>query len=186
MGTMLGLLKLFFMFAKIGLFTIGGGYAMLSLMQRDLVAGGLMTETEAFDMIAISQMTPGPFAVNAATFSGMRMYGVPGAIAATLGVIFPSLVITLLAAKFFLTFRQNKLVEGAMMAVRPVVLALIFFSALTVAQDAFGLKGWPSGLDWFTITLGAAALTTLQIAKRISPVVLILLCGLAGVVYEII
>ncbi len=95
------LVWLYLIFLKIGFFTIGGGMAMLPLMQKELVSRELMTLAETVDMVAISQMTPGPFAVNAATFAGMKLYGVAGAAVATLGVITPSVVLTMIVAKFF-------------------------------------------------------------------------------------
>ncbi|MDR0294534.1 MAG: chromate transporter, partial [Oscillospiraceae bacterium] len=119
------ILTLYLAFLKIGLFTIGGGLAMLPLMQRELVEGGLMTLAETADMVAISQMTPGPFAVNAATFAGMKLYGLPGAAAATLGVVTPSVVITALVAKFFIAFSKRQGVRDTMGFIRPVVTGLI-------------------------------------------------------------
>lgn len=180
------LVRLFLMFAKIGLFTIGGGYAMLPLIQGDLVANGLMTSAETTDMVAISQMTPGPFAVNAATFTGMRLYGVPGAVAATLGVILPSVVITLLAAKFFFSFHKTPMVNGVLHTLRPVVLGLILYSALHIAIESVWVSGGNSAgyVDWLVLTLAALALTLLLTVKKISPIALILLCGLAGVCFE--
>ena len=95
---MLILLKLFWTFFKIGLFTIGGGYAMIPLITQESVAAGWATETELMNYLAISESTPGPFAVNCATFIGFSQYGVLGALFATLGVISPSFIIILIIA----------------------------------------------------------------------------------------
>lgn len=179
-------LTLFWIFCKIGLFTIGGGMAMLPLVQQELVARGYMTLSETVDMVAVSQMTPGPFAVNAATFVGMRMYGVGGAAVATLGVTLPSVIITLLVARFFFSFHKKSLVRGALAGVRPVVLALILAAALSVARESLffgGTLGWASA-DWASAALAAAGLCALVFAgKRVSPVGIVAICGLIGGVF---
>ncbi|MCL2081677.1 MAG: chromate transporter [Oscillospiraceae bacterium] len=180
------LLSLFFTFAKIGLFTVGGGYAMIPLMQKELVQAGLMTEPEVLDMIAVSQVTPGAFSVNAATFAGMRLHGAAGASVATAGVLFPSLIITLLAAKFFFTFRRNIFFRETMHAVRPVALALIFYSALTLLCDVVFMKSTSGvSLDWMALILGGAAFVFLQSMRKISPALLLIICGMVGVAVEL-
>lgn len=176
-------LTLFWIFCKIGLFTIGGGMAMLPLVQRELVANGYMMLAETVDMVAISQMTPGPFAVNAATFVGMRMYGVPGAAAATLGVTLPSVLITVLVAKFFFAFYKKPLVGGALSGVRPVVLALILAAALSVARESLFIAGFElrwEAVDWWSAALASAGFTALVASKKVSPIGLVLLSGLFG------
>ena len=98
-------LQLFFTFVKIGLFTIGGGYAMIPLIQSEVIAHEWLAQQQLVDFIAVSESTPGPFAINIATFVGMQTYGILGALATTIGVVLPSFVIILIIAKFFLSFR---------------------------------------------------------------------------------
>ncbi len=129
------------MFLKIGLFTVGGGYAMIPLIQSELVDIGWMSNAEVADLVAISQMTPGPFAVNAATFAGVKLAGIPGAVITTIGVAFPSFVIAMLAAKFFFAFNKNKTVQDAMYGIRPAVVGLIAAATYTLAVEAFGVSG---------------------------------------------
>ena len=104
--------ELFFTFFKIGLFTFGGGYAMIPMIQDEIVTRGWMSMTQLVDFIAISESTPGPFAVNIATFVGESVSGFSGAFAATFGVILPSFIVILLVAKYFMTFKDNFYVTG--------------------------------------------------------------------------
>jgi chromate transporter len=173
------LLRLFLIFLKIGFFTIGGGLAMLPLMQRELTANGLMTMAETVDMVAISQMTPGPFAINASTFAGMKLYGVAGAAAATLGVVTPSVVITIIVAKFFLAYSRRQGVRDAMAAIRPVVTGLILAAALMISYEAL-LRG---GADIPALCVAAAALALMLTVKKLSPILLIIVCGALGAVF---
>lgn len=131
------LLQLFVTFFKIGLFTIGGGYAMIPLIQADVVANGWIAQQDLIDLIAVSESTPGPFAVNIATFVGMHTGGVPGAISATLGVILPSFFIILLIAKYFMTFKDNRYVRAALTGLRPAVIGLIGAAGVSIAWSNF-------------------------------------------------
>ncbi len=141
-------LQMFWIFFKIGLFSIGGGYAMIPLINSELVAYGFMTQLEVTDIVAISQMTPGPFAVNAATFAGVKAMGVYGGIVTTLGVVLPSFIISLLLAKYFFKFEDNILVRRAMWGLRPAVTGLIAAAAVLMALPAlFGAEGF-TGIDW--------------------------------------
>ena len=100
------LIKLFFSFLKIGAFTFGGGYAMIAMIQAEAECQGWLTQEELVDFVALSESTPGPLAVNMATFVEMRTCGVLGAIIATLGIILPSFIIILIIAKFFETYKN--------------------------------------------------------------------------------
>lgn len=122
---MIELLKLFFMFFKIGLFTFGGGYAMIPLMKSEAVDGGYVTSDMMYDFIGISESTPGPFAVNMATFIGMSNYGVVGAIIATLGVVMPSFIIILMIASLGSKFIESDGVKRAFLGLKPAVIGLI-------------------------------------------------------------
>ena len=174
---------LFSGFFKIGLFSIGGGYAMIPLIQKELVeVKGYMTVAEVSDVVAISEMTPGPFAVNAATFAGMSTASVAGAIAATLGVVTPSVIICIILAKFFMNFQKSAPVQGVLYGVRPVVVGLIASAALTIAQTALWVPDAPSffaHIDFGATLILAGVLIGIFYFKK-NPILLILLSALAG------
>jgi len=130
-------LELFITFFKIGLFTIGGGYAMIPLIQQEVVAHGWLTLLELTDFIAVSESTPGPFAVNIATFVGMEMGGLLGALVTTTAVVLPSFIIILFIAKVFTNFQQNKWVQGALYGMRPVVVGLIASAVVLLMSTGF-------------------------------------------------
>ena len=141
------LLKLFITFFKIGLFTFGGGYAMIPLIQREVIKKrGWIEEKDFLDMLVLAQSTPGPIAVNTAVFVGYKTAGVMGAIASTLGTILPSFIVILLLALFFVEVRDNRYVDAAFRAMRPAVVALI------VAP----LIGLVKGMKWYLMGISAA------------------------------
>ena len=123
--------QLFYTFFLIGIMTFGGGYAMIPMIQDTVVGNGWMNLTELTDFIAVSEATPGPFAVNIATFVGNKVGGVFGAICTTLGVVLPSFIIILIVAFVLSKFLKNRYVKGALNGVRPVILALILFTAFS-------------------------------------------------------
>lgn len=174
------MLSLFWIFFKIGLFSIGGGYAMIPLMQQELVHAGYMTLSEVTDMVAISQMTPGPVAVNAATFAGMRTMGVGGAVVATLGVVLPCAIVSMLAARFFFKAMDSRLVQGALYGMRPVVVSLI--TAAMIAFASSSLFAPAGGLDAASVVIFAVILA-LALVKNVSPTILIVLSAIAGLVF---
>ena len=141
------LLKLFITFFKIGLFSFGGGFAMIPLIQREVIEKHKWIAGDDFlDMLVLAQSTPGPIAVNTSVFVGYKVRGVAGAIAATLGTVLPSFIIILLLALFFVEVRENRYVDAAFRAMRPAVVALI------VAP----LMGLVKGMKWYLIALSAA------------------------------
>ena len=123
-------LQLFYTFFLIGLFTFGGGYAMIPMIQEQVVGNGWITEEALTNFIAISEVTPGPFAINISTFVGNSVGGVFGALCATIGVILPSLIIIIIVAMIMKKFLKNRFVQGALAGVKPIVLALILSTAL--------------------------------------------------------
>lgn len=127
------LLEMFFSFFKVGLFTIGGGLAMLPLLQQEAIGYGWVTSEQFADMIAISQSTPGPIGINMATFVGFRTAGVMGSLVATAGMVMPSLIIIVIIAKFFLHFNQKPIVKSAFYGLRPAVTGLIATAAFSIA-----------------------------------------------------
>lgn len=128
--------QLFAVFSKIGAFTIGGGYAMIPIIERELGRRGWIPAEELPDIVALSQSAPGIMAVNISIFAGYRLRGVKGSIAATLGTIAPSFLIILAIAMFFSAFRDNQWVERAFKGIRPVVIALIAVPMLNMAKTA--------------------------------------------------
>jgi len=177
------LLDLFFLFFRIGALTFGGGMAIVPLIQQELSERGMMTLAESVNVIAISESTPGPFAVNAATFVGMRLYGIPGAVFATLGVVGPSVIIMFVVARFFFRLNRNPVVQSVLSGVRPVVLALIASAAATVViETVFGGLGTPIVIDWPVLGL-ALACTGALVFTRVNPIALIAGCGAVGAVW---
>ena len=125
-------LYLFLTFFKIGLFTIGGGYDMIPMIQQDILSHGWVSQSDLIDFIAISESTPGPFAINIATFVGMSKAGLIGAVSATLGVVLPSFLIILIIAKFLQAFKDSPLVDAAFYGLRPASTGLIAAAGLSV------------------------------------------------------
>lgn len=131
------LLTLFTTFLRIGLFTIGGGYVMIPMIEREVVERGKwITREEFLDLLAISQAAPGVFAVNISIFIGYKMKGVAGSIACTVGTILPSVVIILLIALFFQRFKEIQIVENIFKGIRPAVVALILTPTISLARAA--------------------------------------------------
>ena len=169
------LLKLFATFSKIGLFTIGGGYAMIPLMERDIVDRNAWVKKEEFlDLLAVAQSAPGVFAVNIAIFVGYRLRGAKGAVAASLGSVIPSVVCILLIALFFHNFRHYEIVENIFWGLRPAVVALIAAPVFSVARSAKITRT----TVWIPIL---SAL--LIVAFGVSPIYIILAAGVGGYVY---
>lgn len=137
------LLDLFITFFKIGLFTIGGGYAMIPLIQQEVVANQWLTITQLTDFIGVAESTPGPFAINIATFVGMETAGILGAFITTLAVILPSFIIILVIAKAFTNFQSNKWVQGALFGMRPVVIGLIASAVFILMNNVLMNYGAP-------------------------------------------
>ena len=177
------LLELFASFFKIGMFTIGGGYAMIPLIQETVLEKGWLTSEILTDFIAISESTPGPFAVNIATFIGQSQAGILGAVIATLGVVLPSFLIILLIAKFFTKFNQNFYVKSALVGVRPAVIALITIAVFDIAKGNLFNEFDLSGLDWRPFVM-LAIISAIRIKfKKIHPVWLVLISAGLGIVF---
>ena len=176
------LITLLFLFAKIGFFTVGGGMAMLPLVQQELLSRGLMTIRQSIDMVAISQMTPGPFAVNCATFTGMRLYGISGAFFATLGVALPSFIICLIVAHFFFSFNHNAIVRSVLGGIKPIVLSLILSGLISIGKAAIFPEASFASLD-FPVLCIAIIISVLFIKTKVSPIFLVLLSGIFGAIF---
>ena len=166
-------LKLLYSYLKIGFFGFGGGYAMLSLIQNEVVErNGWLTNSEFADIVAISQMTPGPVAINSATYVGYTVTGnVWGSLIATVAVCLPSLTIMLLITRFYLKLNNNVYVKSAMRGMQPMVIAMIAAAALLLMTP----NTFIDAASW--IILGV---TLILAVKKVNPILLIVLSGIAG------
>lgn len=131
-------LQLFISFLQIGAFSFGGGYAAMPLIQNQVVqVHSWLSQSEFIDLLTISQMTPGPIAVNSATFVGMRIAGMMGAIVATAGCVFPSCILVTVLAKVYLKYRNLSLLQGILKSLRPAVIAMIGAAGVSILANAF-------------------------------------------------
>lgn len=178
------LLKLFWTFFKIGAFTFGGGYAMLPLIQAEAAAQGWMTAEQLINFVAVSESTPGPLAVNMATFVGMQMGGIPGAIACTLGVVLPSFVVILIVAKCFDRFRKSRIMKMCMAGLKPAVVGLIASALLTLGRQVFFPKGLSLSVcatPEFWISAGIFVLVAVLAFRKKHPILLICISAVLGI-----
>lgn len=170
------LLEMFVIFARIGGFTFGGGYAMLPMLEKEIVNNKhWATEEELMDYYAIGQCTPGIIAINTATFIGYKVKGIPGAIFATLGVVAPSLVIITIIAAFISNFIELAFVKSAFAGIRACVCVLIFNAVLKLAKKAL--------VDKTTVVLFAVILL-LSLFTSISPAILVVAAGAVGILLK--
>lgn len=181
------LLDLFLTFFRIGAFTFGGGYAMLPLVQQEVEHHGWMSKEQLVNFIAVSESTPGPFAVNVSTYVGAVTGGLPGAFAATLGVVLPSFLIILIIAKFYERFRKATAVESAMRGLRPAVVGLIGASVWSIGREVFfreRIEQADFAAPQLYLSLGIFALAIyLSFGRHLHPVKIILIsaaCGIAA------
>ncbi|MDW7656332.1 MAG: chromate transporter [Bacillota bacterium] len=128
------LLELFWSFFRIGLFSFGGGYAMIPLIQSEIQQHGWLTAAQFADIVAIAEMTPGPIAINSATYVGYMVAGITGSLTATAGVTLPSLLLVLLVARFFARYQNNPLYMMVFYGIRPVVVGLIASAAVFIGK----------------------------------------------------
>ena len=179
--------QLFLSYLKIGFFGFGGGYAMLSLIQNEVVVRhAWMTNAQFADIVAVSQITPGPIAINSATYVGYTVgaqmgpaYGVAGSLVATFAVCLPSLTLMILVARFFLRLKNNRLVEGAMRGMRPVVIGMIAAAALLLIfphSDAPGDRNFIDAWSW--LLFGGVLAGSW---RKVNPILMIVLSAAAGI-----
>ena len=181
-------LKLFLTFLKIGAVSFGGGYGMISLMRDDCLANGWLTESELLNFIAVAESSPGPIAVNMATFIGSAEGGVLGALLATLGVVLPSFAVILLIAAVLKRLLKYRAVKAALAGIRPTIIALILGTATTMLlSQFFGIQSFASipsvdfkALIIFAIIAVIPLVYTKIKGKTFSPIILIILSGVLG------
>lgn len=169
------LVSLFLTFLKIGTFSFGGGYAMIPFMQREIIENHNWISNNVFmDIIGISQMTPGPVSINSATFIGFKVSGILGSVAATLGVVTTSFILVSIASKAMEKFKESKVLKGALLGMRPVLIALIIQAFVDLAKDAYvDIKS-----VIITLIIGA-----LLLSKKVHPIACIIIAGILGVVF---
>lgn len=192
-------LSLFLTFFKIGLFTFGGGYAMLPLIMQEVQAHGWMPQEELINFVAVAESTPGPFAINIATYIGSVkggeisvLGGIFGSFCATLGVVLPSFIVILIVAKIYEKFKQSRYVKGAMNGLRPAAVGLIGSAVLTTALEViFPAKDIASFVGSFAETVTSLAFWSsivifalslfLILKKKLHPIVVILISAAIGI-----
>lgn len=177
-------LQLFYTFFKIGLFGFGGGYAMLSMIQGEVVTRyGWLTSQEFTDIVAISQMTPGPIGINSATYVGFTATGsVWGSIIATLAVVLPSFILMLAISKFFLKYQKHPVVEAVFSGLRPAVVGLLASAAL-VLMNAENFSSPKEDMYSFIISCLIFLVAFVGTRKyKINPIRMIVACGIAGLI----
>lgn len=177
--------QLFRSFFQIGLFSIGGGYAAMPLIQQQVVdLHPWLTMAQFADIVTIAEMTPGPIAINSATFVGIQIAGLPGAIVATLGCVCPSCAIVLALAWAYYRFRGLGLVQGILAGLRPAVIAMIASAGLSLFFQAVSRQRTlpPSPLTADPVALGIFLGAFLLLRRGKSPIRVIAMAGLAGVV----
>ena len=182
------LAKLFFTFAKIGLVGFGGGMAILPLIYQSVSEFNAIDEEEFANLFAISQATPGPLAVNAATFSGFETAGIPGALAATIGVAFPAFILVAICVKFLNKYKESQLVQGAFTGIRPVAVGMIMAGFLVMAETTlvsgsiFDITSFGEVFDVIKPVQTVMIIATFIAAKKfkVSALKLIFIMGILG------
>ena len=189
----ISLLELFFIFFYVGLFTIGGGLVAITLMEETIVARGLISPEQFYNMVAISESTPGPVGVNIATYIGYELYGVFGAIVTSFGEILPSLICIMIIAQFLKSFQQKPIVKSVFYFLRPASTGLIFVAAIQVfvialmniPSDLSVLKtfnGWKNLFDWQSLYFYVIAVFVLFKIK-VHPILLIISGAIFGILF---
>ena len=177
-------LELLLNFLKIGALTFGGGYAMLPFIQEEVIKHNWLTEEALVDFVAVSESTPGPFAVNIATYIGSETGGFLGALCATAGVVLPSFIIILLVAKCYEGFKESKIVKGCMAGLKPCVVGMIGSALLSVALTVFAPMG--ISLEIFNPSFFATLLIFIIAAilafKKVHPIIIIAISAVLGIV----
>ena len=169
------LIKIFLSFFKIGAFSFGGGYAMLPLIQREIVnSNKWITFKEFIDIIGISQMTPGPIAINSATFVGFKVSGILGSISATLGVVSFSFILVTIANHYIIKFKESYIMKAALTGMRPALIGLIISVFLSLGKESYK--------DIKSVVIGIIILVLLLTGK-LHPIIIILISGVLGIIF---
>ncbi|MBU3114473.1 chromate transporter [Clostridium lacusfryxellense] len=169
------LIKIYLSFLKIGAFSFGGGYAMLPVIQREIVVNHKwITSKQFIDIIGISQMTPGPIAINSATFVGFKVSGILGSIAATLGVVSFSFLLVSIANHYILKFKESYIMKAALAGMRPAMIGLIISVFLSLGRESYK--------DFKSIIIGVIILGLL-LSNKLHPIIVIVISGILGIIF---
>ncbi|MDO4551939.1 MAG: chromate transporter [Bacillota bacterium] len=181
-------LQLFWAFFRISIFGFGGGYGILPLLYQSILEFGFMPQAEFARLVALSQVTPGPIIINAATYVGYQYAGLGGSVAATLGIVTPSVLLVLLICRFMKHFQESWAMEGILNGIRPATVGLLASAVIYLATGSL----WQAGVDWQTFFTAPAAyihwapaafflVTAIVYGKwRFSPIKLTIVAGVAG------
>ncbi|MGP1459305.1 MAG: chromate transporter [Treponema sp.] len=189
----MSLFELFAIFFYVGLFTIGGGLVAITLMQQTIVARGLISPEQFYNMVAVSESTPGPIGINMATYVGTTLFGVKGGLVATFAQVLPSLLSIILIAKFLSKFRENKLVQSAFTCLRPAATGLIIVASANIfllalvnlpqnARVLCNLAAWKTLFNWESVSFYMLSFGLLR-KFSLHPIVVILLGALFGILF---
>ncbi|MBW6410427.1 chromate transporter [Clostridium weizhouense] len=169
------LIKLFLAFLKIGTFSFGGGYAMIPFIQKEIIDNnGWLTVNNFMDIIGISQMTPGPVAINSATFVGFKVAGVMGSLFATIGVMTTSFVLVSIVSRTLNKFKDSTVLKAALLGMRPILIALILQAFFNLAKEAY------IDIKSVVITL---IISGMLLSKKIHPIISIVFSGILGIIF---
>lgn len=169
------LIEIFLSFLKIGAFSFGGGYAMLPLIEREIVnTHHWISYKEFIDIIGISQMTPGPIAINSATFVGYKVAGFAGSVAGTLGVVAFSFLLVSIATHFVMKFKESKVIKSVLLGMRPAMIGLIIAAFISLARQSY--------FDIKSVIIGGI-IFLLLLSKKIHPILTIVISGILGVIF---
>ena len=172
--------ELISVFLKISIFSFGGGYVMIGYLQHEFVSRGWISANDFANIVSISQMTPGPIAVNAATYVGYLTAGLPGALTATFSVALPSFVLISLVSYFMEKFRESAVINGALAGVRPMTAGLVLSAVMFMGQQAIGTGSQTIGIMSLAICVISFVLTGV---KKISPIMVMLGAGIFGALF---
>ena len=184
--------ELFWTFFKIGLFTFGGGYAMLPLIQEEVLNNAWIDSEVFINFIAVAESTPGPFAINMATYVGSQVGGaygffgsLLGSVCTTLGVAMPSFIVILIVAKCYEKFRKNKIVSGCMLGLKPATVGLIGSALISIGITVFFPLGFTTAMFTdikFYLSVVIFSLTTVLAFKKVHPIIIILISAVLGII----
>lgn len=178
--------ELFYTFFLIGAFTFGGGYAMLPLIQAEIERKSWMPSEDIVNFIAVSESTPGPFAINISTYVGNQMGGVLGAVCSTLGVVLPSFIIILIVARCYDKFKNSTAVKGCMSGLKPAAIGLIASAVVTIGKTVFFQHGFKlsvfTEVSFYISLLLFAVMAFLTFQKKLHPIWIICISAAVGII----